>query len=129
MRGWWVLHSALFLFLRTSRKETRGAPIPAESQQLYPPPLQPQISPQACFSLHESETANCLELANPATAGALCPSPKPHQLFQGNPRPLAWKTLARKEDVIFRSVYPLPLHSPSSFSPFLILNIVGIENI
>lgn len=49
-----------------------------------PHTLQPKVLPQDCSSLNEQETASCLELANPTTAGVFCPFSQPPQLFQGN---------------------------------------------
>lgn len=86
----------------------------SNSEPIIPHALQPKHIPQDCFSLSE-ETAHRLGLANPTTAGVFRLFSRPHTLFQDNLKWLAWKILAPKADVSFCSIYPLLLHSPSSF--------------
>lgn len=75
----------LILLPRTPREERAGPPFRQKADNSIPHTLQPQVSPQACFSLSEPETAGCLELAEPATAGAPAIPRASRTLSQGSP--------------------------------------------
>lgn len=92
----WSLHSALFPRLllmlwppaiRTFGDETTGTlqlPLLGKtnnSEPIIPRALQPKNIPPDCFALNEEETASCLGLADPTTAGVFCLFSQPHELF------------------------------------------------
>lgn len=102
----WALHAALFPRLLLTLwpplanfwgRDKRDPPTPQlpflgkanNSEPTIPHTLQPQVHPQVCFSLNEQETAGCLELANPTTAGVFRRVSQPRELFQNNHKRLA----------------------------------------